>query len=105
MASLWKSFMDAPDYFESSPWFPNPLICARDMAITGTKETINRMPLNGIGDWLNGTWYWLSRAQYNDPSAIVLPVLLAVLLTLLRIFLNWILFKVSRWAEFILICS
>lgn len=86
--------MDAPDYFEESPLFPNPIICVRDIAITGTREIIDRLPWNGVGAWLNGTWYWLSRAKYDDPSAILLPVMLAIGLTLFRIFLNWILFKV-----------
>lgn len=95
MASLWSDFLDVPDYLEGSPWFPNPLICVRDMAITGTRETIHRLPWNGIGEWLNGIWYWMSRAHYDDPSAIILPVLLAVLLTLLRLFLTWKVFNVS----------
>lgn len=86
--------MNAPDYTENSPWFPNPAICARDMAITGAKELVSRLPLNGLGAWLNGNWYWISRVQYNDPSAIILPILLAVAMTLLRVFLNWALFKV-----------
>lgn len=87
--------MDAPDYFEESPWFPNPLICARDMAITGTREGIHRLPWDGIGAWLNGTWHWLSRAKYNDPTVILVPLLLAIAMTLLRIFLNWSIFRVN----------
>ena len=92
--ALWQSFLDAPDYFEESPWFPNPLICLRDMAITGTREAISRIPWDGLGPWLNGTWYWMSRAKYNDPSLIVLPLLLAIGMTLLRVFLNKVLFQV-----------
>ncbi len=88
--------MDASDYFVLSPWFPNPLIFIRDMAITGTNEFIERLPWNGIGEWCGGTWYWWSRIPYKDPTLIVLPVLLAVSLTLLRLFLNWMVFKVSE---------
>ena len=98
MVSLWRRFMEAPDYFQASPWFPNPFICARDMAITGTRETIDRLPWNGIGEWLNGTWYWLSLANYKDPAVIIVPLLIAVGLTLLRIFLNWAIFRVSDGA-------
>lgn len=97
MASMWQSFLDAPDYLERSPWFPNPLICVRDMAITGSKETINRLPWEGLGVWLNGTWYWISRAQYNDPSVFLLPIVLAIGMTILRIFLNWSLFRVRHY--------
>ena len=97
MASWLQSFLDAPDYLEGSPWFPNPLICVRDMAITGSKETFNRLPWEGLGVWLNSTWYWISRAKYNDPSAILLPIVLAIGMTILRIFLNWSLFKVRHF--------
>lgn len=96
MAALWGSFLDAPGYLERSPMFPNPAICARDMAITGTRELIDRMPLNGVGAWLNGTWYWLSRMEYNDPSAILVPLLIATVMTIFRMFLNWAIFKVQR---------
>lgn len=95
MAALLDSFLDAPDYLDGSPWFPNPIICVRDMAITGTRETIDRLPLNGLGAWLNGTWYWMSRIHYNDPAAVLLPILLATGMTILRVFLNWIVFKVG----------
>ncbi len=67
----------------------------RDIAITGTRETIDRLPWNGIGEWLDGTWHWMSRAHYDDPSAIIVPVLMAVFLTLLRLFLTWTVFNVS----------
>ena len=30
--------MEAPDYSERSPLFPNPLVCARDMAKTASSE-------------------------------------------------------------------
>ena len=95
MAALWESFLESPDYSDRSPWFPNPLICVRDMAITGTKETVERLPWDGLGAWANATWYWLSRAKYNDPGAILMPIMLAAMMTILRVFLNWALFKVS----------
>lgn len=95
MAALWQGFMDAPDYFERSPLFPNPAICMRDMVISGSREVALRLPrLSGVGVWLNGTWYWMSRIQYNDPSAIMMPVLIAIIITLVRVVLNWALFKV-----------
>ena len=95
MASLWQDFIDAPDYYEESPWFPNPFVCIRDIAISGTKETIHRLPWNGMEQWLNSTGYWLSRSwHHNDVSAVIVPLLIAVVMTLVRIVLNWSLFKV-----------
>ena len=94
MAALWQSFMDAPDYYEESPAFPNPAICIRDMVVTGSREVVRRLPWNGVGVWLNETWYWISQAQYNDPSAIMMPVLIAILITLFRMTLNWAVFYV-----------
>ena len=95
MASLWRDFLEAPDYFKGSPWFPNPLICVRDMVITGTTETIERLPWNGVEEWLSGTWQWMTRANYDDPAVIILPILIAVFLTLLRLFLTWTVYNVS----------
>ena len=94
MEGLWQSFMNAPDYYEESPVFPNPAICIRDMVLTGSREVLHRLPWNGIGVWLNETWYWMSQAQYNDPSAIVMPVVIAIVITLFRMSLNWALFYV-----------
>ncbi len=91
--------MDVPGYFELSPWFPNPLICMWDMAVTGTREFFGRLPFNaGIEEWISDTWYWISRNHYKDPSLIVLPVLLAVSLTFLRLLLSKMIFKVLRSA-------
>lgn len=97
MALLWNSFMSAPDYFEISPWFPNPAICVRDMVITGAREVIDRMPWDGPAQWINATQYWVSRIKFNDPACILLPLLLAVILTLLRLFLTWAVYRV-RWS-------
>ena len=96
MASLWQSFLDSPDYSKESPVFPNPFICVRDLAISGTREALGRLPWNGVQEWLDGSWYWISRSNYNDPAVIYLPLLIAVGLTFLRLFLNWILFKVCH---------
>ena len=46
VGNAWQSFMDAPGYSEYSPWFPNPLICLRDIARTGVNEAGDR-PLLG----------------------------------------------------------
>ena len=96
MEALWQGFMDAPDYYERSPMFPNPAVCIRDMVVTGSREVMLRLPWNGVGPWLNGTWSWMSRIQYNDPAAIMTPVLIAILITLVRVVLNWALLKVRR---------
>ena len=88
--------MEAPDYYEVSPWFPDPFICLRDMFRTGTKEVLLRLSWDGVGNYINETWrFILSHGQYNDLLGLLLPVMLAVLLTLLRFFLNWQLLKVS----------
>ena len=56
MASLIQNFLDAPDYSEYSPWFPNPLIVLRDVVRSGASEVYARLPWNGIGVWLKETW-------------------------------------------------
>lgn len=66
------------------------------MMMTGSREVALRLPWNGMGPWLNETWYWMSCIQYNDPAAILTPVLIAILITLVRVMLNWALFKVRR---------
>ena len=43
VGNAWQSFMDAPDYSEYSPWFPNPLICLRDIARTGVNEVRSKV--------------------------------------------------------------
>lgn len=96
MASLWQSFVDSPDYSKESPLFPNPFICVRDLVVTGTREAVNRLPWNGVQEWLNGSWYWISRSNYNDPAVVYLPLLIAVGLTFLRLFLDWLIFKVCH---------
>ena len=93
---LSGSIMDAS---EVSPWFPNPLVCMQDMVATGTREVLDRLPWDGVGEWLSNTWYWLSRIQYNDPALLVLPALVAVSLTFLRLLLSWMVFKVSAYSS------
>lgn len=97
MAALWQSFLDASDYTEYSPFFPNPAICVRDMLLTFSKELYDRYPWNGIGVWFGEVWHWLMRSHLADPSIIVLPLIIAIFLTLLRIFLNWAIFRVREW--------
>lgn len=96
MASLWQSFMDSPDYSKESPMFPNPFTCVRDLAISGTREALERLPWNGVQEWLNGSWYWISRSNYNDPAVVYLPLSIAVGFTFLRFFLDWLIFKVCH---------
>ncbi len=95
MAQLWQDFLDAPGYFEYSPWFPNPLIAYRDMTVAGFHETVNRLPWQGIGVWLAETKDWADKTVYFDVSTVAMPLLMGVLLTLLRVILNWTLFNVS----------
>ena len=91
--------MEAPTYFNHSPWFPNPLICGRDMATAGYKEIMERLPWNGLGVWLQETATWVERSVFFDMYCILIPLLIATLLTILRMTLNWALFNVR-----ILIC-
>ena len=92
---LWQSFLDYPGYYNYSPWFPNPVICGRDMAISGYTETVARLPWQGLGVWLDQTIDWARRSvKFDLYSCVLLPLLFAILLTVLRIVLNWLLFKV-----------
>ena len=95
MAQLWQDFLDAPGYLNHSPWFPNPLIAGRDMAISGYTETMNRLPWRGLGVWLDETVEWVDRSVVFELSCITMPLFIAVFLTMLRLFLNWALFTVS----------
>lgn len=97
MASLWQSLVasGSSDYYDESPWFPNPFICARNIAISGSKEVFQRLPWNGVGQWLNETLDWLSQSNFSDPSIIYVPLILAIMLTLFRFVLNRLVFKVA----------
>ena len=90
--ALWSS----SDYFELSPLFPNPVKCVKDMAVTGLEEFYLRLPWNGIGVWLTETKAWIVASAYIDAGVLFFPILFAVLLTILREFLNWVVFKVNK---------
>ena len=96
MAALWQSFLEAPDYYDYSPWFPNPAICVRDIAGSLVTEVNARLPWNGVGTWMEETWNWISQCHYADTNLMVQPICIAVTLTLLRFFLNWILMNVRE---------
>lgn len=99
-AQLWQDFMEAPTYFNHSPWFPNPLVCARDMAIFGFKEVNERLPWNGMGVWLEETVVWVDKSVNFDMYCVLVPLLIAMLLTILRMTLNGVLFNVSVYCLF-----
>lgn len=98
MASLIQNFLDAPDYFEYSPWFPNPLIVVRDMVRTGSSEVYARLPWNGMGVWLKESWGWMYTSLFLDWNVLLIPLLIAILLTLARVLTNFLLLKVEYWS-------
>lgn len=87
-----------PKYFYHSPLFPNPIVCMRDIAITGASELYARLvPWNGIGMWMSENLdLTLILVGYVDWSTLLLPAIVGVALTLLRILLNKTLFKVNH---------
>ena len=92
MASFpWFS---SSDYFEASPLFPNPVRCIKDMAVTGLEELYLRLPLNGLGVWLSETSDWIIRSANIDSSVLLYPLLFALFFTVLRVILNWAIFRV-----------
>ncbi len=62
------------------------------VAVTGMRKLAKRLPLNGIGEWLDGTWHWVPCIHYYGPST---NCSASFTVTLLRLFLNWMVFKVS----------
>ena len=94
MASLIQNFLDAPDYYEYSPWFPNPLIVVRDMVRTGSSEVYSRLPWNGIGVWLKESWDWMYMSLFLDWNVLLFPLLIAISLTIARVLANHLLLKV-----------
>ena len=52
------------------------------------------MPWNGVGVWLKETWEWLYLSWYMDWGLVMQAIGLAVVLTVLRMALNFVLFKV-----------
>jgi len=99
MASLIQNFLDAPDYFEYSPWFPNPLIVVRDMVRTGSSEVYARLPWNGMGVWLKESWGWMYTSLFLDWNVLLIPLLIAISLTLARVLTNFLLLKVEYWSR------
>ncbi len=95
MASLWQDFMSSPDYLMESPLFPNPFICIRDLVSGGSREVYGRLPWGGMGLWVNQSMRWIVKSHYDDPTLYILPFIIAILLTLLRLLLNWLIFKVG----------
>ena len=95
MASLIQNFLDAPDYYEYSPWFPNPLIVVRDIVRTGSSEVYSRLPWNGIGVWLKETWDLMHTTIVLDWNVLLFPLLIAIALTLARVAANHFLLKVG----------
>ena len=95
MASLIQKILDAPDYSEYSPWFPNPLIVLRDMVQSGASEVYARLPWNGIGVWLKETWDQMYTTIFLDWNVFLFPLLIATAFTLVRVVANHFLLKVG----------
>lgn len=87
-----------PKYFYHSPLFPNPIVCLRDIVVTGTNELYTRLvPWNGMWTWMSETLnLTLVLAGYVDWCVVLLPAIVGVALTLLRILLNETLFRVIK---------
>lgn len=94
MASLIQNFLNAPDYLEYSPWFPNPLIVMRDLVRTTTNEGIARLPWNGVGTWMKETWDWMTVSITLDWTVVVYPILIAILMTVVRVIANHLVLNV-----------
>lgn len=100
MAFLWSWLMDAPGYLERSPLFPNPAVCVRDIVRSGGNEVVERLPWNGVEVWLKESWDWLYLSWYMEWGLIMQSVGMAVVLTVLRMFLNWALFRrIPKWVD------
>ena len=57
-------------------------------------QVVERLPWNGVGTWLRETWEWMYLSWYMDWGLIMQAVGLAVVLTVMRMTLNFALFKV-----------
>jgi ceramide synthetase len=100
MALLWAWIMGNPDYLERSPFFPNPLVCARDMTQTFAYEFVERLPWNGVETWLKETWDWLYVSWYMDWGLVAWSIALAILMTVIRMILNFALFhRIPKWVN------
>jgi len=76
-----------PRYFYHSPLFPNPITCFTDIITTGSREFYDRfLPWNGIWEWTQSTYKeTVALLSYLDLAIFILPMLVAVALTLSRI--------------------
>lgn len=90
-----NSWWSSSDYVEVSPLFPNPIKCVKDMASTGWEELHLRLPWNGLGVWLEETKHWIIASANIDAGVLFYPIVFAVLFTILRVVMNWALFKVK----------
>ena len=88
---VWHSITGnpAPRYFYYSPLFPNPITCLRDIAATGSKEFYYRfIPWKG-GEWIASTYKdTVTLFSFLDITIILLPMIVAIILTLFRITFN-----------------
>ena len=64
------------------------------MAITFAEELYLRLPWKGFGVWLTETKDSVIASANVDAGVFVYPLLFAVFFTILRILLNWVIFKV-----------
>lgn len=88
------------DYLERSPLFPNPLVCAKDMAQTAAYEVVERLPWNGVEVWLKDTWDMLYTTWYMDWGLLVLAVSAAIIMTIVRAILNFVLLnRIPKWVD------
>ncbi len=91
-----------PKYFYYSPLFPNPVICLRDIAFTGSKQVYTRLlPWNGVSAWVKETNAdILTLLEHVDVDFLLLSAIVGVFLTLLRILLDKVVFQVRVQISF-----
>lgn len=87
--------MGHPTYFNDSPLFPNPLVCAKDIVEYGFHEINVRLPWNGIGPWVQETLDWIQLSIRPDLNVLIWPMVICLVFTVVRVFLNRVLFTVS----------
>ena len=90
--------MGHPTYFNDSPLFPNPLVCAKDIVEYGFHEINVRLPWNGIGPWVQETLDWIQLSIRPDLNVLIWPMVICLVFTVVRVFLNRVLFtKIPVW--------
>lgn len=100
MSELWSWFVTAPDYFNHSPYFPNPVVCMRDMAKMGVTQGYSRFFQTPPRVFVQETLDWIRLSVYLDWQILLLPFAVAVALTVLRVVLNFLLFRrIPVWAK------